>query len=581
MVTAQNEPAASNSAAWKGSPGPKAQRALVIVVVAGVLCASAAALAIVVASSTGGLTPAVPVKGHLLPRPDATGRGRSSAAQASGALARSTLAAAASRPQARDVAGSSARYHAFAGCAQRAWQSHWSAGEGRLVERCAGRPAAWQCPRERRGEEDRRKPDGPWVEALEDEPPWFCRGTSVAVNYAAVHFGDIDYNVATWSNTYRFPKGFINVACPAARDGEGRNATAGKDAATPCLLTDYGDLHPTAPLKHHAPSCSVTAVRELDRCHTRVSHQTALLSRSSVKNWYHHFFNALDLFHMLVAADALDTLQEIVLLPPDKAHIGSWGNQLDILRMMANGGPVRTAENITSTLAEADVGRVCYDDVLFLVNGQSGMVLLEDTSSYSFARVTQAAGCVADARLDSLVASTTHPSMRLFTDRMLRFYGLPSSAMRRRPTVLNVVVISRGAGQGGQYHAAVTHRRILNEAEVVKALEGPAVHVTVVDFQLLSFKEQVALLSDTDILLGAHGAGLTNLVFLPPRSAVVEVFPSQDGMLMMYQALATRAGMRYSMLFGQDADATSSFTLKAEAVVAEVRGISSTLHREE
>ena len=42
---------------------------------------------------------------------------------------------------------------------------------------------------------------------------------------------------------------------------------------------------------------------------------------------------------------------------------------------------------------------------------------------------------------------------------------------------------------------------------------------------VLPFKEQVAMMSTHGVIVSAHGAGLMNLMFAAPFSAVVEVYP--------------------------------------------------------
>ncbi len=45
-----------------------------------------------------------------------------------------------------------------------------------------------------------------------------------------------------------------------------------------------------------------------------------------------------------------------------------------------------------------------------------------------------------------------------------------------------------------------------------------------VDFSLLSFEEQIAIDTTTDIMIGPHGAGLMHNVFMPSRGALIELF---------------------------------------------------------
>jgi hypothetical protein len=71
-------------------------------------------------------------------------------------------------------------------------------------------------------------------------------------------------------------------------------------------------------------------------------------------------------------------------------------------------------------------------------------------------------------------------------------------------------------------------RLVLNEEEVAEAMRtamGGRGTVTVVDMASLSFSEQTDLLARTTILVGIHGSGMTNLLFLPHGAVVVELFP--------------------------------------------------------
>jgi capsular polysaccharide biosynthesis protein len=45
-----------------------------------------------------------------------------------------------------------------------------------------------------------------------------------------------------------------------------------------------------------------------------------------------------------------------------------------------------------------------------------------------------------------------------------------------------------------------------------------------VDMAGMSFEEQLHTIRRTDILLGAHGAGLAHLMFLPQTSVVMEIW---------------------------------------------------------
>lgn len=71
------------------------------------------------------------------------------------------------------------------------------------------------------------------------------------------------------------------------------------------------------------------------------------------------------------------------------------------------------------------------------------------------------------------------------------------------------------------------NRKWANPVELLTELERNnfGYKILCVDFEDLSIREQVKLMSQTRILVAAHGAGLTNAMFLPQGCGVIEVFP--------------------------------------------------------
>lgn len=61
----------------------------------------------------------------------------------------------------------------------------------------------------------------------------------------------------------------------------------------------------------------------------------------------------------------------------------------------------------------------------------------------------------------------------------------------------------------------------------------------------MSFKEQVALFSETSILLSNHGAGLTNMLFMPAGSNVIELRKKNDDHNNCYFSLASALNLKY------------------------------------
>ena len=135
-------------------------------------------------------------------------------------------------------------------------------------------------------------------------------------------------------------------------------------------------------------------------------------------------------------------------------------------------------------------------------------------------------------------------------------------------------------------------RHIINEAGLLKALEQvvariPGVEMqAAVNFESISFEEQVRQSSSADILIGPHGAGLTHVMFMRSHSVLIELLPhawADPG----YRTLSQYLGLVY-MHWQQTEEALSeevlvvgnttrntgrsnSFHVDTEAVVSLVR----------
>ena len=102
------------------------------------------------------------------------------------------------------------------------------------------------------------------------------------------------------------------------------------------------------------------------------------------------------------------------------------------------------------------------------------------------------------------------------------------------------VYISRGDGAG---------RRVVNERALLKALRPLGFEA--VQLAGRSVREQAALFADASLIVGPHGAGLTNAVFAPPGAGMLELFPRSYGLAALY-VLAMGARLRYAYLIAQD-----------------------------
>ena len=133
-------------------------------------------------------------------------------------------------------------------------------------------------------------------------------------------------------------------------------------------------------------------------------------------------------------------------------------------------------------------------------------------------------------RCRELVVPTTlrnHPQMpaglRWIRHRLLRGEGEPS----------DVLYASR---------RDATRRRMLNEADLEKALAGLGFRILVAGE--LSVREQIAAFSRAKLIVAPHGAALANLTFAPPGATVVEIATPSIVHMNDFRTIADHLGQR-------------------------------------
>ncbi|CAD6232448.1 unnamed protein product [Miscanthus lutarioriparius] len=120
-----------------------------------------------------------------------------------------------------------------------------------------------------------------------------------------------------------------------------------------------------------------------------------------------------------------------------------------------------------------------------------------------------------------LVPGDRRLTMADFTRFLRETYALPRGAVasREQPTPNKkprLLLIHRGH-----------YRRITNEAEVARAAEAAGFEAVVAELGGgdAGEAEQARVVNSFDVVLGVHGAGLTNAVFLPPGGVLIQVVP--------------------------------------------------------
>jgi len=93
--------------------------------------------------------------------------------------------------------------------------------------------------------------------------------------------------------------------------------------------------------------------------------------------------------------------------------------------------------------------------------------------------------------------------------------------------------------------SAAAKRPVVNEAEVRECVVKRGYHVF--DGHMISPREQVDVMAEASVIVSAHGAALTNMVFARPCK-VLEIFNRYRADVISYYPLAQKCGHRYFWL---------------------------------
>ena len=88
------------------------------------------------------------------------------------------------------------------------------------------------------------------------------------------------------------------------------------------------------------------------------------------------------------------------------------------------------------------------------------------------------------------------------------------------------------------------NRKIINCNQLVKPLNKNNINNII--FENKTWIEQIRIAANTNMLIGTHGAGLTNMLFMPPKSKVLELRRKDDTQNNCYFSLASALNIDYS-----------------------------------
>jgi hypothetical protein len=110
-------------------------------------------------------------------------------------------------------------------------------------------------------------------------------------------------------------------------------------------------------------------------------------------------------------------------------------------------------------------------------------------------------------------------------------------------------------------------RQILNEDELIVGLKR--LNFTIFQPRWDNHPEQITAFTDAKIVVGVHGAGLTNIIFSSPGTKVLELFPNNHRKTSMLH-LSAEHRLEHEPVFGSDEKNNQAFSVDVAKVLSQI-----------
>jgi hypothetical protein len=156
---------------------------------------------------------------------------------------------------------------------------------------------------------------------------------------------------------------------------------------------------------------------------------------------------------------------------------------------------------------------------------------------------------VTDAKVELHANLPTRCFKRLLvTGTNIAGVSAPNKALQMRTQINTYLGYNLKFGLEEIVYVHRSSRSVENYMDLVRYMEGVTKHpIKVVNFDNMSFKEQFQVMSSCAILVTMHGAGLTNSMFMPTGSSVIEIVNPRF-IISIYDRMVVNSGlyhMRY------------------------------------
>jgi len=324
----------------------------------------------------------------------------------------------------------------------------------------------------------------------------FCRGSDLS----------IDFSKLLERNKFENVKYKMDIFSPGDIQLTGCNLDSEKLDA---------NLDFMSPLQSWAPEFrNIISIDQPLRCDITFDDPVIVMKLDATVNMYHHYCDFFNLYLSLHMNHSLGNM-----------HPHNWSTANTRILILENTPAAQNSPFSDSWVAFSDLPlidltdvagkKVCFKQVMFPLLARMIFGLYYNTPL-----------------IDGCQGSEMMRKFSLFMREKLQIHQQEILKDKR----VRVTIISRNT----------KYRRILNEGQMVNALKQTGLfEVTVARFDSkVTFREQISLSHNTDILVGIHGAGLTHLIFLPDWAQVFELYNCDDAGC--YYDLARLRGVGYT-----------------------------------
>jgi hypothetical protein len=287
-----------------------------------------------------------------------------------------------------------------------------------------------------------------------------------------------------------------------------------------------------------------------DLCSVWIDHPVIFQQRDTFANFFHDsedFVNVFLAFSVL-QWKPMDVQVMLTDLYPEGPFWDMWS------RVFSHGNQAMTAWDIKQKYGHTS-GHVCFKNLAIGIYGPAAPTTIAswDTPCYSTALVRAYSDFVIRSlNLQSLTHYAQSSPSKVVTLTYMSRRATKEWPERKYCNDSHSFFLCRYWDNFGQRSLG---RMVRNDAEVVRALQGlededfdngVTVKVQDVDYNVLSFEQQIKIDIQTDIMVGPHGAGLMHNIFMRDRARLIELFVDGSGANRHFHNLASWYGRDYS-----------------------------------